>query len=211
MFLLSQSFYCLCFQKWEWYLCSTSFHLTSCRCFGGLGHGEPITCSVWISSKDAADWCPQQFRLNGNNLTNPTASPWVCRVPSSFSYLPSPSSQRCRFHWEVFLFCFLSFLELKWLKYLLSKRLLCTPGNSAEGKRILLLLNLNIWIHNMVMAASGWEGKTCVLLSGLHFLKFLVYRPQLQCENKIFPLFPVCHFPFVPSCTAPYSTLMVCP
>lgn len=85
---------------------------------------------------------------------------------------------------------FFFFFELKLLKSLFTKRLPCTPGNGAESERIpLLLLNLNIWIHNMVLGASDWEGKTWVLLSAPHFSKFLVNRPQLQYENNLSPSF----------------------
>lgn len=109
------------------------------------------------------------------------------------------------------LLLFVCFSELEQLKSLFFKRLPCTPGNWAEGETIpLLLLNLNIWIHNLVMGVSNWGGKTCVLLLAPHFSKFLVNRPNYNVKT-IFLLHSCLPFPFHSFLHGPYSTLTMCP
>lgn len=109
----------------------------------------------------------------------------------SAHYLPnfptSPSSQRYRFNFLCvcgFFFFFTFWVEVT--QILVLQEIPCTPGSWAEGERMpLLLLNLNICIHNVVIGASDWERKTWVQLSAPHFLKFLANRPQLQCETNL--------------------------
>lgn len=59
-----------------------------------------------------------------------------------------------------------------------------------------------IWLHNMVMRAAGWEGKTWVLLSAPQSLHFFVKQTPDTIWKKSFSLFLICHFPFVPPCAA---------